>query len=784
MRNILFFVTAMLGFISAKAEIGFTPNQGQFADQSGKTSDQVLFKISGGGPGIFVTTTGLTYLFQQTRPETKNIQDEAGTHTIDWSAIHMELVGADIRMENVVMEDELTAVSNYYYANCPQGIVGVKSYHKITIKNIYPGIDWVLHADDVTGVSHDFLVHPNGNHRDIVMKYNGLSAPISMNEKSQLVLTSTYGTMYEGGLKVYREDMQSAVRAYFNVSNNEVRFLIFGRNKNGFVIDPPLQWSVLQASSGQDYGSAVAATKLVNDEVLACGSTDGVDFPVLNATQGTLSAQEDAVIYRLDANGNRLWSTYFGGSGLDNAKGIDVDYAGNCYVSGYTSSADLPVQNSIQPNYGGGAYDAFVATFSTAGALQRASWIGGTGSDYGMAITYDNYGSVYVVGYTNSSVNFPLVNAIDSTNGGDYDGFVVKLVPTVTNTFQVSWSTYYGGTDDDRFRAVTTAKNSIDILIAGNTYSGNFPTAGAPFQLYNAQPWSNCDAVVMRMDAGETVLYASYCGGADDDIATGVVTDFGGNAYVTGYTSSFNFPRVDPGTGAYMDTTLGLLGGMDAFVFKCNLYGTVLNWSTYFGGDGTDFGFGISYDHYVGAYVCGNTTSTDFPVMQPSDLNYYQPVQGDGGVLNDAWIALFNENDTLSWSTYFGGPNSEEAYGISVGQQNQIFVTGVDSNDIMMARFNSSMAMQTHQGSTLTDEQVSVYPNPAIHSVEVRFTVAAGPATIEITDLSGRIVYREELLATNGKNTRNIEVSAFATGVYALTIRSASGVTVQKFMKQ
>lgn len=791
MKQLLLFAVTFCLFSFANAQmpanvgLGFTPNLGQFADQEGKPADNVLFKACGTGPGIFVTTSGLTYVFERSNAVSEQQRENGEVGSVDWSAIHMTLVGADIRQENVVMENELPGLNNYYYPHCPDGITGVKSYHKITIKNIYPGIDWMLFADDVNGVVHDFMIHGNGKHSDIRMRYDGLSAPITINSKRQLALVSPLGTIYEGGLAVKRCSDGKLLTSYFNVSGNEVSYLIVrgARSQGAILIDPPLQWSMPQTSSGFDYGSGVAATKDGSGDVLGCGYTDGSDYPVMNATQGTLSAQEDAVVYRLDANGNRLWSTYFGGTDIDNAKGIATDVAGNAYVVGHTNSSDLPVMNSLQPFYGGGVYDAFISKYNNAGVLQWASWRGGTGTDFGTAITADDNGNCYVVGYTNTTVNFPLLNAIQPTKAGGagvYDAFVMSF----SSAQVMNWSTYYGGTDEDKFRAVALDPQSANIVIAGNSMSGNFPTAGTPFQLLNAQAWFTSDAVIMKMNINQSVVFASYCGGYEDDFATGITCDAAGNIYATGYTISSDFPKVVQPTNAYSDTTLNAIGVQDAFVVKCDPTGSTLFWSTYYGGTASDYGFAIGYKQNYGVYVCGNTASTDFPVHQPADVNHFQPSHGDGGNYNDAWIAWFDINDSVRWSTYLGGPNSEEAYGLSVGMQGEIYITGVDSNDIGIAKFNPGLPMSTQPVCCFGTSEIYLYPNPATDFLDLRFNSYDGAITVEITDVSGRLVRREERSVANGEITMHLDVSELATGLYNLKLNTPAGESVQQFIRE
>lgn len=774
MKHVLL-LAAISATITVHAQMGFTPNEGQFADQEGNPANTVLFKACGAGPGIFVTTEGLTYVFTQKR-EAEN--REEGVSSTDWSAIRMQLVNADIRKENVTMEDELAGVSNYYFAHCPQGILNVKSYHRITIKNIYPGIDWVLTADDVNGIAHDFVVHPNGNHQMIRMQYNGLTSPITYNDKNQLTLTSSFGTMYEGGLKVFRSDNNKPLLAYFNITGYEVSFFVARHGKCGLVIDPPLQWNSLQASTGMDYAYGVAAAKDGTGDVLGCGHTDGTDFPVMNAQQGTLSAQEDAVIYRLDPLGNRLWSTYFGGTDLDNAKGIATDAAGNAYITGHTNSQDLPVMNSLQANFGGGVYDAFIAKYNSAGVMQWASWRGGIGSDFGTGIDADANGNIYVVGYTGST-NFPTLNPIQAAKSAVNDGFVFAA-----NSSQVmQWSTFFGGNDEDKFRGVSLDATASNIVIAGNSMSSGLGTAGA-FQQFNAMSFFTSDGLIVKMSVGQVMSFVSYCGGDDEDFAQGATFDAAGNIYVTGYTTSFDFPKVDQGGQSWSDTSLNAIGVQDPFIVKCNSSGSTLLWATFFGGTMTDYAFDIQYDLNYGIYVCGNTASTDFPVMQPADLQYYQSVHGDGGNFNDMWIAWFDINDSLRWSTYYGNSMSNEAYSIDCGMTNDIYVAGVDSNEIAMLKFNPGLPTNTLQVCGFGQYGPFPFPNPATDIVSLSFWTSEGTAIIEISDVAGRVVKQSIVNTTEGENILRMDVSEFAAGNYHLSIRSEVATRVYQFVKE
>jgi hypothetical protein len=142
-----------------------------FIENKGQEKAPVLFKVSGTSQGVYVTNYGLAYVFCVSEPA--NVPGErADDRKVEWSKLEMQLLGADIRRENIITEHPLPGYSNYYYAHCPEGVLNVHAWQKVTIRSVYPGIDWVLKADE-KGMEHDFVVHPGADPSQIKLAYNG-----------------------------------------------------------------------------------------------------------------------------------------------------------------------------------------------------------------------------------------------------------------------------------------------------------------------------------------------------------------------------------------------------------------------------------------------------------------------------------------------------------------------------------------------------------------------------------------------------------------------------------
>ncbi len=338
-------------------------------------------------------------------------------------------------------------------------------------------------------------------------------------------------------------------------------------------------------------------------------------------------------------------ATYWGGSLHEEFAAVAVDGAGNVYVAGTTASADFPKTVSTLPALG--STDVFVTKFDAAGTLVFSTVFGGSASERVSGIAVDSGGNIIVVGDTFSS-DLPVVNPIQPAfhHGfcGEFgatcpDGFAAKLDPT---GHSLTFFTYLGSVRADSAldAAVDGAGN---IYVVGATESLTFEGA-APLRGFGGTR----DAFVARIPpAGGTFAYFTYLGGSFEESGNGIAVDRAGNAYVTGVTSSQNFPTLNPIQAApenFSDS---------AFVTKLDPAGIVA-YSTYLSGHSGDAGVDIAVDTSGRAHVVGITSSTNFPTV-----NGRQPfLRG----FNDAFVAKLNPSgSSLVYSTFLGGNDREQA---------------------------------------------------------------------------------------------------------------------------
>jgi hypothetical protein len=353
---------------------------------------------------------------------------------------------------------------------------------------------------------------------------------------------------------------------------------------------------------------------------------------------------------------NLDYSTYLGGSSEDHGEGISVGTDGRAYVTGLTGSSNFPIENPYQTWQGSAIYDVFVTALSSSGsALYYSTYLGGSDSDGGYGISLGTDGVAYVTGFT-MSTDFPTKNPYQAGSGGNVDVFVTALSSTGS---ALSYSTYLGGSDYDEGNGISLGPDGA-AYVAGSTYSSDFPTENP----YQAGYGGNADVFVTALSStGSALSYSTYLKGSGWDVGYGISLGTDGSAYVTGDTTSSDFPTVNPYQAVHGGASY------DVFVSALSSTGSALSYSTYLGGSDDDKGYGINLGTDGAAYVTGETSSTDFPTENP-----YQAVHGG---FDDVFVsALSSTGSALSYSTYLGGSSYDRGRGISLGTDGAAYITG------------------------------------------------------------------------------------------------------------
>jgi len=346
-----------------------------------------------------------------------------------------------------------------------------------------------------------------------------------------------------------------------------------------------LLFSTYLGGSGNDEGSGIAVDSA--GKIYVTGGTSvlsGDDFPTTSGAYQRLfgGGMNDAFVTKFDPTqagpAVLVYSTFLGGSGVDRGNSIAVDSSGNAYVAGRTASSDFPTSNALQSAYGGGIYDAFVTELnSTGSSLVFSTFLGGSGTDQGYGIALDSTNGIYVTGVTNSP-DFPTANAYQQTNAGANDVFLTKFAPGGT---PVIYSSYFGGSASDSGSSIAVDSSGIAYLTGRTSSATDFPVSADAIQpSFGGGP---NDAFLLKIDPSQSgtpsLLYSSYFGGSGDENipssgqggnpSGGIAVDSSGNAYLTGSTSSPDFPNLNSFQAAYGG------GTSDAFVAKVTFGQTV-----------------------------------------------------------------------------------------------------------------------------------------------------------------------------------------------------------------
>ena len=636
---------------------GFEENKGQLLDVNGKATPDILFRYQN-DIDIYISNKGLSYVFI-----------DANEERIEWHRIDMLLQGVDLSQKKIRKEKPSEqGYINYYLPHCPEGITGVNSYRKIIVENVYDKIDWVIYAFEKQ-VKYDFLVHPGGDPSQIQFHYEGVENII--NNGNNLSLETPLGKITEGDLFCYQtiNDNRYTINASYQSTPKFFEYQISNIDQGfALIIDPPLQWGTLYCDrSSPDILRAENFLDMCIDatgNIYITGMIASYTFPVFSSGGGAFMQNSpgfpnpknayNACILKFDNNGVRLWATYYGGSTYEEGRGIALDNANNIVVTGFTQSSDFPTfsggggnyyQNSLQ-----GLQDAFILKFNNTGVRTWGSYLGGSKNDWGTAVETDNGGNIYVTGYTDSS-DFPTQNPggvfYQGALAGGQDLFLTQFSPGN----QMIWSTFIGGDGIDQAYAIDVS-NSNEIIITGKSSSSNYPTQNLPGAYNQAIGSGSMDIILTCFNAAHGMKWSTYYGGSSIDEGHAIHFDKNDQVYVTGSTRSTDFPLQN--SGGFMQNTFG--GFYDWFILKFDAnFNNV--WSTYYGGDKADVGYGITTDPLGNMFATGYMMSTNTSTMNPGSGAFFQ---GNNNGFKELFIGKFDASDNMVWATYYGGDGNEE----------------------------------------------------------------------------------------------------------------------------
>ncbi len=583
----------------------FTANAGQF-------HDAVLFRADAGGATVWFTQNSLFFHFTRLLDTTTNedplvaygyrIPDKPDS--LAGHIVRLSMLGAQSGAA-VSGQVALGSYSNYFFGDNPDNWrLQVPNYREVSYRQIYPGID-LKFKGIFARLEYDFVVSPFADPSQIRLQYHGIDS-LSINASGDLVVSTAFGRMIETRPVTYQLDSETQISVTAD-------YLLYGDNTFGFDLGP-------------DYDSSLP---LVIDPVLS-------------------------------------FSGFVGGGGNDYGRGVAIDSAGCTYITGYTNSLDFPLADALDSTYNDtivSCHDVFVLKLSATGdSLIYSTYLGGAeGDDRGVGISVYDDGSAYLTGVTTSG-DFPVIEAVQSSNSGGRDAFALRLSPAGDSLL---FSTYLGGSDDDAGAGLAVDDAGRAYLV-GNTASSDFTLSATP---YDNSLGGDQDAFMARLSPEGALEVSTYLGGSSNDYAASVAISPDSAAVVTGYTASADFPTEAAYDASYAGgTTYG-----DAFVTRFDTAGASLVYSTFLGGTGDDLALAVDVDVFGSAYLTGYTLSSDFPTVNAYDSVFQ-------GYLMVFISKLGPSGDSLAYSTMLGGWNVEFGSAIAVDQNGEAYVTGATNS--------------------------------------------------------------------------------------------------------
>jgi hypothetical protein len=648
-------------------EIYYIENQGQVHDQFNNLRNDVLFTASANDLIMHIKNNGVSYQIQQV-----NQKENQLTNFDQRKESSLSIYRVDITWINsnptVKFEPNNTPsnYTNFFNETHKNGLIGVKSYNEITLKNLYKGID-VHYYQQKGSIKHDYIVQPNTDYHQIQFKIEG--AEIKISNDGSLILETPFGKIEEGAPIVFQEG--KILQSNWVINNNIISFNVEGYNPNyELIIDPITRlWGTYFGAGA----SEAMSTKYDSDgNVYITGLTQfgaGTTIATTGAYQTTFgNGFYDAYIAKFNTFGFRLWSTYYGGTGTEYSNSCAVDDFGNVYIAGsttVTSTLVIASDSSHQEIYGGGSDDGFIAKFNTNGIRIWSSLYGGSGSDVIKSCALDAFGNIFFVG-TTTSLNNISDSSVHQFNygGGPYDAFLVKFDTSGTRI----WSTYYGGNKDDQGSSCSVDSDG-NVILVGTTNSQNgttIATTGSyqPQMILGVFNYS-FDAFICKFTNSGFRVWATYFGGLAGERGLHSCVDNNKNIIMCGDTGSLEYISTP---GAFQTSHSG---NFDAYLVKFDENGVRL-WGTYFGGVEHDRGMTCTVDAINQIYLSGQTRTSTPNII--STLNSHQVNYGGGD--SDIYLVKFDANGQRLWGTYYGGLLDDYCNSCCIDDWGNIYLAG------------------------------------------------------------------------------------------------------------
>ena len=667
----------------------FIENKGQFVDENGEIVPDVEFVANNGLRSVYVKENGISFI---------SYIPSTDSSLYDIEIQEMKFAGCNKSID-ISGNGSSPDYINYYLPHCPDGILNVRKFESIEYKDLYDNIDFRLYINSDGELQYDFIVDPGGDPDDICLMMTKTDK--LMLEDGNLIIRSADNEIRHLSPFTYQliDNESRIINSGFKIlSDNSAGFLIsaYDRSKR-LIIDPVIrEWGTF---FGGQFDDELRCVKYDSDDnIICCGYTSS-EYGIVSSSayQNELNGIEDAMIIKLDNNGNRIWSTYYGGSEVDMGAYLALDKEDNIFISGSTLSNDVLGDGGYQQS-NNGSFDCFLAKFNSSGYRIWGTFYGGDKEDnpyVQQSITYgeidlDSKANIYLSGITISE-NVIGEGGWQESLSAVYDCFLAKFDSSGTRI----WGTYYGGDGNDWLDNIKL-DHEENIILAGATQSTYRFASEDAWQVF--ERFWGLPSFISKFDSetGERIWSTYFFEENFRVLINDLDVDNDGNIYFVAQTDSKNL-----GIGKYKNK---FNGSMDYLIGKFTTNGKPI-WTSYIGGSEWEFPTAIHISNKNKLYVAGITESADFPVRAASQkkMNGWR----------DNVLMQFDTNGRYIWGTYYGGSSEIEGYmndivwDIELNDNDQIVMAGrTCSEDIF-----GNGGFQPDYGGGAFDSWISVFRN-------------------------------------------------------------------------
>ncbi len=424
--------------------------------------------------------------------------------------------------------------------------------------------------------------------------------------------------------------------------------------------------------------------------IIIAGTTESNDLKMTpDAYQSALDSLQDAYIAKFNpVSHDLIWSTYYGEKGNDSCTAVATDLDGNIYIVGTTNSLHNIATNDSYQNRLSGLSDGFLIKFNKHGQRLWGTYFGGNDNDGITSISIDKAGSILIAGWTTSTDYIASDDAQQSDLSGGVDAFIAKF----TADGNIIWSTYYGGATGDDYAEGIISDNENNVVVTGRTTSsdGTFIVTENAHQLTyggDALPGNIGDAFLVKFNPIGKKIWGTYYGGNNADAGVSVCVDYNNNIYLSGITLS-TADSIISTSDAYQTNNAG---SIDAFLVKFSPNGQRI-WGTYYGGNQNDMANDVYCSSFGNIYLSGSTNSQSGIATTNVHKSTYGG--GSGQSFGDGFFVKFDSSGQRIWASYYGGEGEDKVSNIMIGEDRQIYISGMTNSSSFTNEFASEYAMQ------------------------------------------------------------------------------------------